>query len=457
MTRAVKKQRNTKQSIDGLANVLSGRGESGTSKTGSNYYLGTELSYGILSDIHRSGGVGSRYLTLKPEDATSKPFIIDGHTKDTPLINKLHKLQVRQKIKELLVWDRVFGGAVMLLMCKDGSKSLTKPLNINRLSDIVELRVFPAGKCNDVSIAERTANKMYGNFGEPEIYQITNQHGGHFRVHKSRLIVTTGSMVENSVRRVNNGWGDSAIQKVYDSLMSLFSHMLSGEQVLEEMVIGVLKMEDLNVLVSTDDGKASVRERVRLVDTTKSIERSIVVDINEEYQRFTANLSGVEKIQQNAMLLLTGAGGYPATRLFGRSPQGENATGESDERQYYDDIATMQNEQVEPHIRHIIKLLSYTPEFSDIDAETITIEFETMYSPSHTDAASAFDKTIDALMKMIDKGVMTNENVAEVVPQIVSKYNILGIKNIKADPHEIENKQQEGNNANTQNNTMPKM
>jgi phage-related protein (TIGR01555 family) len=57
------------------------------------------------------------------------------------------------------------------------------------------------------------------------------------------------------------------------------------------------------------------------------------------------------------MLKLSGSTGIPVTRLFGRSPAGLNATGESDLTNYYDLVEATQRNRLMPAIRRLVNLI----------------------------------------------------------------------------------------------------
>ena len=58
--------------------------------------------------------------------------------------------------------------------------------------------------------------------------------------------------------------------------------------------------------------------------------------INNTQYTFT----GLQEVYESMCLNLCGASHYPMTKLFGRSPAGMNATGESDLKNYYDYVDT---------------------------------------------------------------------------------------------------------------------
>jgi phage-related protein (TIGR01555 family) len=57
-------------------------------------------------------------------------------------------------------------------------------------------------------------------------------------------------------------------------------------------------------------------------------------------------------------MLLSADTGYPITRLFGVSPGGMNATGESDMRNYYDNVRSVQSTDLKPVLLYILRIIS---------------------------------------------------------------------------------------------------
>ena len=57
-------------------------------------------------------------------------------------------------------------------------------------------------------------------------------------------------------------------------------------------------------------------------------------------------------------LNLCGASHYPMTKLFGRSPAGMNATGESDLKNYYDYVDSQREAKVRPVLQKLLPVLA---------------------------------------------------------------------------------------------------
>jgi hypothetical protein len=81
-------------------------------------------------------------------------------------------------------------------------------------------------------------------------------------------------------------------------------------------------------------------------------------DASEDYIRETLQLGGVDAVLYIIMMLVSADTGYPITRLFGVSPAGMNATGESDMRNYYDKVRSRQQRVLKPMLLRLVEIIA---------------------------------------------------------------------------------------------------
>ena len=75
-------------------------------------------------------------------------------------------------------------------------------------------------------------------------------------------------------------------------------------------------------------------------------------------RRYSYSFTGLSDIYDQFMLDMSGAAEIPATKLFGRSPQGLYATGESDLKNYYEMIAQMQERILRPALEKLLPVMA---------------------------------------------------------------------------------------------------
>jgi hypothetical protein len=127
---------------------------------------------------------------------------------------------------------------------------------------------------------------------------------------------------------------------------------------LNEISIGKYKFKDLAGILEMPNGDRMIKKRVELMDLCKSVFRSMYFDSEEDFVRETLQLGGVDAILYTIMMLVSADTGYPITRLFGVSPAGMNATGESDMRNYYDKIRSRQQRVLKSMLLRIVQIIS---------------------------------------------------------------------------------------------------
>jgi phage-related protein (TIGR01555 family) len=383
--------------MDGLENVLSRKGTK-RSKVGNNVYTGLEpLSAEKIRDVYESGGIGAKIISRVADDITRKGFSIVGD-KDDELREKFDDISGSIAMNTAIRWARAYGGA-LIVMVTDDSDNIENPLSGKQV-EIEQLDVYEAGCSNVVTVKKYYEDQFNKQYGKPEIYSINSFDGARFDIHESRCIRIDGRPLDSKGRGNLRGWNGSELQPVYEALLSMFSQLSSGEEVLNEMVIGTLKMENLDSLCVDSEGEELLKKRLDLLDTSKSNENTVVIDLNEVYERHTVNLSGMSNIQHNAMVVVAGASDIPATYLFGTSPDGQNATGESDREQYYGKIDAERQYLLKPALKKILRVMS---------GNTVRIKFPSLQVSNLYDTARSFESVGKTIATLVEKGILTSQ------------------------------------------------
>ena len=108
---------------------------------------------------------------------------------------------------------------------------------------------------------------------------------------------------------------------------------------------------------------------------------------------------------------VAGASRTPVTKLFGRSPAGMNATGESDLNNYYDYIDSLRESQLRPIIDDLLKVIfkSATGNVPEFD-----FDFPSLHQDTEVEKSDIKQKLVQSIiqlysMGLIDKGVALKE------------------------------------------------
>jgi phage-related protein (TIGR01555 family) len=97
----------------------------------------------------------------------------------------------------------------------------------------------------------------------------------------------------------------------------------------------------------------------------------------------------------------------PVTILFGRSPAGLNATGESDIRAWYDTVVDAQTDQLKPALERLLKLIFAAKDSPTSGAipERWTIEFNPLWQPTEKEQAETLKLKADTHVALVTAGI----------------------------------------------------
>lgn len=417
--------------LDGWINVLAGLGGN-LDKRKNTYHSSTadEVLMALeLDSIYRSDGLGARIVDAVADDMTREWIYLDREDEEDleetdddakKIMAILTDLKAESAFNQALKWKRLFGGAVIIVGARDGIK-LEEPINIKRVSSIDSLLVLDS-ECIDISTSVFGTDPAKADFGQPIKLHVQYTQGDHpadFFVHASRCLFFYGRPVpKSSLTTLDNRqrfWGMSILQHCYNSLRDLGGSMDSISQTLYELTVGKFKIYGLSNMLASGNEKKLI-QRMNIIQMSKSAIRAVLLGDNEEWTRDTVTLAGVSDIIQLYMSRLSGVSGIPQTKLFGRSPAGMNATGESDTTQYYDMVKAAQRNEMRPQLTQLVDIIRA---WLKVDAP-YAVEFNPLFQLSEKEEAEVKKLKADAEKATADKyniymeaGVLTAEQVYE--------------------------------------------
>lgn len=302
-----------------------------------------------------------RIVTLVVDDAIKNFIEVEGD-QDECIVQELEALFIPEKLTEALYWDRLFGMSVALILADDGQE-LDQPINLKRLRRVSGVEVF-----DKRSVMEDSASLYYDtdvrdvNFGKAEYYTITPPNGNLFKVHRSRLLIFDGETLPKLERIANNGAGLSCLDGIPAAINRVKTSMDKTIDIMDKVSTSLLKLQGLSNVLQTEEGTKAVIKRLDLIDYSRRLNGSVAIDKDDEYAVFNIPLGGLTDIIQEMEQYVCAVTGYPFTKLFGRSPAGMNATGQSDMQIYYDKVRSYQKRKLRPALEYLVKLIQLSSE-----------------------------------------------------------------------------------------------
>lgn len=356
---------------------------------GGHYAAPTWGDWQAADALFSGNGLANVIISAPAEDALRKGFTLKNGELELPenaqLQSLLEDLETDKIFAQALSWDRLYGGAAILMLANDGG-SLEDPLNESTLKNIERLEVFDPG---DITFTPEAyyLDPFDSRYGKPQFYNIINEYGQPFLVHESRLLLFHGGFLPNRLKMARQGWGATILEQVQERLAHYDESLCLAIQALRKLSQGILKLANLDNMMMNDMGRQQVEERLDLIDLYRSIDNTIALDTDDEYDIKNLSLASVKDIIEQAEYALSAVTNIPATILFGRAPQGMNSTGKSDMENYYNMVRRIQQRTLKPNLGRLIWLLNLASDYDFKLPSEYKIEFNPLWNPSAKEEA----------------------------------------------------------------------
>jgi phage-related protein (TIGR01555 family) len=304
-----------------------------------------------LSNLYHFDDMARKIVERLPETALRHgvPSEVAGDSKTTELLRaEKQRLNADAAFLEAWIWDRNYGGAVIVMGINDGQEA-DKPVNENAIRSVDWLKVIDR---------RYVWPDQYGIDGDPERYFIGDRKvNKSILVHRSRLIVFPGMRCEFELRQARLSWGLSIHEICMRALISYNAGFASTDQLLASGHQGVFKIKDFAKQLASKNFDLIVG-RLKMVDLYRSVMRSVVIDAeNESFEWKTASMADVPQTLDKYAIRISSAAETPVTMLMGQSPAGMNATGESDFRWFYGRCNHWRRNYVAPRVTQLDHLI----------------------------------------------------------------------------------------------------
>ena len=375
----------------------------------------------LLEWIYRGSWIGGVAVDLVADDMTRAgiEFKTDIPPDQQDLIEEeAVVLDCWNKINEAIKWGRLYGGSIAVLLI-DGQDPRT-PLRI----DTIMPGQFKGIAVFDRWMVQPTLEDLVTDFGPnlglPAYYRVL-PNAPCMRdkvIHHSRIILRQeGISLPYQQRLIENLWGLSVIERLYDRLVAFDSATTGTAQLVYKSYLRTLKVQGLREVVAQGGtALAGLTQYVQMMAKYQGIEGVTMIDAEDEYSsEHHGAFSGLADTLVQFGQQISGALQIPLVRLFGQSPAGLNATGESDIRTYYDHI---KQQQVKTMLVGVTKLYKCLAAGKGIALpENFRISFKSLWEMSNTEKAEVAGKVTETVAKAKDAGLISDQTALKELRQ----------------------------------------
>lgn len=412
------------RALDAFSNVLARLG-AGTP----NLLEGTEYSlqrmsrdFNTLNALYRESWIVRRIIDVIPADMLKNWITItSGLDPDVEkrLSLTLRRTQLIDKLKRGMQWGRLYGGALGVMLVKHQGYDLSQTLQLDWImpGDFAGLLIFD--RWNGVNPSSELIEDISDpDYGFPKYYTVTDPAGGgSVKIHHSRVVRFTGNTLPFWEEIAEMQWGASVVESVFDELRKRDNVSWNIAQLTFMANIRVLKMQDLGQLLAATDNESQA-ELLRTLEAQNMLLNNMgmqVMDAADGLETHQYTFGGLADCYQQFIMDISGAAEIPVTRLFGRSPSGLNATGESDLQNYYDMIAEKQESYLRPILNKvlppfIISTLGSLPDDFDF-------EFDPVAEPTDKERADLAKCGTDNVVAAYNAGLISQRTALKELKQ----------------------------------------
>lgn len=381
---------------DRLVNLVTGLGTA-KDKTVRSRYVFTPLDPNEALAAYRTDWIARKVIDIPAMDMVREGRNWQAEQNQIEALEaEERRLQVWAKLARAIRLARLYGGSALILGTGDVDPSQPlNPASVGRAG----LRFIHVASRWDITTGQIERDPASPFWGEPVNYTMSSPTG-QVILHPSRVIPFIGAEVPDI--RYQDGWGDSVLQ-VIDEAVKAAGLTASGiAHLVQEAKVDVFKIPDFLKNVGDEDYRRRVLTRVGLANEAKSIANALLMDAGEGYEQKTINFGQLPEILRLYLQIAAGAADIPATRLLGQSPDGMNATGIGDMKNYHDRLKSDQEAYLRPRLDRLDEVLIRSA-LGDRPAE-VYYEFAPLEQMSEREKAEIFKMRADAARTLAGTG-----------------------------------------------------
>ncbi len=316
-------------------------------------------------------------------------------------------LQFWQSVGDVIRWSRLYGGAIGIMLI-DGQDTAT-PLRIDTVGEDSFKGILPIGRWELMPTVNDLVTDFGPELGKPKHYMIGPNAPAlqNRKVHHTRVIRMDGVRLPYFQRQAEQGWGLSIVERMFDRLTAFDSATTGAAQLVYKAYLRTVKVEGLRqILAAGGAAEEALAKNVEAIRRFQSSEGLTLIDAKDEFETHAYAFAGLDDVLLQFGQQLAGATGIPLVRLFGQSPAGLNATGESDIRLYYDGINAQQKRSLRVPVSRLLDVL-YRSTTGRPPPDAFGYEFNPLWQLSETEKSTIAKEVSDAVGQAFDDGIIT--------------------------------------------------
>jgi phage-related protein (TIGR01555 family) len=262
------------------------------------------------------------------------------------------RLNARQKLEDAYEDARLRGVSYVHIAIRGDETRESEPLNPERVRR-GSIKWLTHLTKDDVAEGDIDLDPMSPTYGMPKYYQVANAN--LVNIHPSRLIIFYGD--KKPTRFAEGVEANSVLAAPMPAIKRHDSIVSNVASLVYEARVDVISVPGLQRMLQDPEEYARITARFALMATMKGNNGLVLLnasenkdDPSETWEQKNSTFTTLPDLIEKAQEEVSAAARIPRAILFGTGAGGLGATGELEIRSYYDHIATLQSNEVEPAI-----------------------------------------------------------------------------------------------------------
>lgn len=346
------KQKTTKKFNDSFHTLVENAGaykRDITSRYNGGFLREPRLDYDELNSIYQSVPIVRRAIELITGHLLKNGVsfnIPDNPEATAEVVALAERVGVKKLMEEAALITLVNGCGGVLLV--DKNQNPGKPVDLRRLK----------GKTPQFSVIDGRfitctpdLDPLSPTYYSPREFQVVGM-----TVHPSWLNAFSGLPVTQVLKPMYKYMGMSLIENAYTAIVNDETMSRAIPNIVYRSSVVNYKIQGMKDSIKMGEEK-NLLKYIATAEDSKSILNATITDGDDAVEVISRELSGLEGLDQRSAYRLSAAFGIAATVLWGKSPDGMNATGAGDLETFYNFAETWQ-ERWYPNLKWFYKVLT---------------------------------------------------------------------------------------------------
>ncbi|MDR0238126.1 DUF1073 domain-containing protein [Acinetobacter sp.] len=373
-----------------------------------------------LESMYRSSWVVGQVVDVVADDMTREGINMRGldSPEDAEELNQeLDRLQIWDKLNETIKWSRLYGGALAVMLI-DG-QNVSTPLNTKTIRKDQFKGILVLDRWMVIPTLEDLVTEYGPNYGMPKFYNVITDSVGlcNERVHYSRVIRLDGVKLPYWQSITENLWGQSVIERLEDRLTIFDSATLGAGQLVYKAHLRTYKVDKLREIIAKGGMVyEALLKQINQIRQFQSNEGLTLMDSSDTFETHQYSFSGLDNLLMQFGQQIAGATGIPLVRLFGQSPAGFSATGESDLSNYYDNINQQQEGRMRTPLQTMLEVVSLSTLGKSLP-DTFKFDFASLWQIDEKVKAEVANTVTQAITSAEESGLISRKTALKELRQ----------------------------------------